>query len=81
MIILKTIVFIWAVCSIFTSVWWFILYADNREKGLGKIDLLVSHLIAPYIAVNICVLCFEEVIIMIKKIIKKRRLKRNGNNA
>lgn len=77
MIILKTIAFIWAVCSIFTSIWWFILYGHNRAKGLGKIDLLVSHLIAPYIAINICVLCFEEVI----TIIKKRRLKRNGNNA
>jgi hypothetical protein len=58
-------------------VWWFILYGYNRAKGLGKIDLLVSHLIAPYIAVLICVVCFEEVI----TIIKKRKLKRNGNNA
>ena len=77
MIILKTIVFIWAVSSIYISLWWFILYGYNRAKDLGKIDLLVSHLIAPYIAINICVLCFEEVI----TIIKKRRLKRNGNNA
>ena len=77
MIILKTIVFIWAASSIFTSVWWFILYADNRARGLGKIDLLVTHLVAPYCAMQICVLCFEGVI----RIIKKRRLKRNGNNV
>ena len=77
MIILKMIVFIWAVSSIFISVWWFILYGCNRAKGLGKIDLLVSHLIAPYVAVYICVLCFKDVI----KIFKKRKLKRNGNNA
>ena len=77
MIILKTIVFIWTVSSIFTSVWWFILYGYDRAKDLGKIDLLVSHLIAPYCAVYICVLCFKDVI----TIIKKRKLKRNGNNV
>ena len=69
--------FIWAVCSIYISVWWFILYGYNRAKDLGKIDLLASHLVAPYVAIRICVLCFEEVI----TIIKKRRLKRNGNNV
>ena len=57
MIILKIIVFVWTVSSIFTSVWWFILYGYNRAKGLGKIDLLVSHLITPYVALLICVFC------------------------
>lgn len=77
MIILKTLVFIWAVCSIYVSVWWFILYGYNRAKDLGKIDLLVTHLVAPYFALLICFLSFKEVII----IIKKRKLKRNGNNV
>lgn len=71
MIILKIMVFIWAVCSIYISVFWFILYGYNRAKNLGKIDLLVSHLVAPYSAMQICVLSFKEVI----KVIKKRKLK------
>ena len=77
MIILKIIVFIWTVYSIYVSLWWFILYGYNRAKDLEKSDLLWMQLIAPYFALLICFLSFEEVI----TIIKKRRLKRNGNNA
>lgn len=74
MIILKIIVFIWTVCSIYISGIWFVVYAVDRARGLGKSHLLVTHLIAPYFVVRISI---KDVI----TIIKKRRLKRNGNNV
>jgi len=79
MIILKTIVFIWTVCSICISGIWFILYADNRAKDLGKIDLLATHLVAPYLTVYIFVITIKDVIKSIIKIIKKRGKKNEKN--
>lgn len=77
MIILKIMVSIWAVSSILLSIFLFVSYASNRLIGLKKSDLLWMQLISPYLVMYICVLGFKEVI----TIIKKRRLKRNGNNA
>ena len=78
MIILKTIVFIWVMSSILLSVFLFFSYCYVGMEGIGKSELLLMQLIAPYLAGYICVLSFKRVITIINK---KRKLKRNGNNA
>ncbi len=80
MIILKIIVFIWAVSSILLSL--FLLfcycYVGKNLEGLRKRDLLLAQLNAPYWVVYIVTrLNFKDVITTIKK----RKLKRNGNNT
>lgn len=68
MIILKIIVFIWAVCSILLSS--FLLfcycYVGNKLEGLRKSDLLVMQLVAPYLVV------YTVTKLSSKDVIKKR---------